>query len=892
MISGNTSVHNGAVRLFWGAPNYGYFDTTNLKKPSYDEYFKMVYPDVMQQTTFELFATDNYSNIEELFSVFDYDELEVFENKFLEFSKSGGVGEFNFETTFKQMFLYNESSTNIVGQNYNTIVKDIANNQLNTVVNTIAGRLNFDILYKRSNPTGFDKNLFNILSSNPSPEIVNRYNIKKYSTTPNSVPGDNVSYSQSLNENPKQWKTMKLYVGFSTITLLDYNEPQNFLTNFFRVFDIAFTVENIILFRNLIKIYGANSIRGDINSLLNSEKSFKNLVSNYLTISANLSGQTFTNFITSLNKKLGITKENTEKVKTVLDGFQSKVELYDMFKAINDKWIAGNNYSKVDTNSDAPLLRDYLFLDRGNRNVGDIFVDISKVNSYLKGADVKSNVFTVVGSIIKDHNFVSFLMPAYINFYGRQTPTGEDDKTPKNTKPDEFANNLFGTFDTVDYQSSKPKMLNIYVDKPSQQTDNKSKANGYKDDGLDITICSDNTIAVDASQKRNYSLENKVVGFAVDFELQNQGVFKKINVSQDLGKATSESLMAQYNLSQSSNGTKTSTQNVSLYNIYKTRSYAASVECMGNAMLQPSMYFVLRNIPLFAGSYFITEVNHNISIDDFSTSISGTRQAAPTLPKVDTLFQTVKKELLTNLGSVYKNKNRQTTGIALPNINNIKDSITNSLKGGRQNSDAATCEKLEEYNNYVKYSSVPIQEFDIEPFVGTINIELTVDIKIKLCIFTIIWIESGLIIDDFTNKVKFYGNNPAGIPLTYYYPNLETYSFKENGINKYMCLKTFDAFGMVGVQYTQAYAMFSSIIDSLFFLRDTFSDNIFNKITNITDSEIFANEFAKVWIEYFPYNKFTETPSIFTDYTSTNSEEYQILLGKIKKAFEIYNKVP
>ena len=33
------------------------------------------------------------------------------------------------------MFLYNESSTNIVGQNYNTIVKDISNNQLNTVVN-------------------------------------------------------------------------------------------------------------------------------------------------------------------------------------------------------------------------------------------------------------------------------------------------------------------------------------------------------------------------------------------------------------------------------------------------------------------------------------------------------------------------------------------------------------------------------------------------------------------------------------------------------------------------------------------------------------------------------------------------------------------------------------
>ena len=140
-------------------------------------------------------------------------------------------------------------------------------------------------------------------------------------------------------------------------------------------------------------------------------------------------------------------------------------------------------------------------------------------------------------------------------------------------------------------------MLNIYVDKPSQQTNNTSKLNGYPDDGLDITNCAGNPIVVSEERKRNYSLENKVVGFVVDFSLQNQGVFKRISVGQDLGKATSESLQAEYNLTQSSAGIKTSTQSVSLYNIYKTRSYNASVEMLGNVMIQPSMYFVLRNIP-------------------------------------------------------------------------------------------------------------------------------------------------------------------------------------------------------------------------------------------------------------------------------------------------------
>jgi hypothetical protein len=546
-------------------------------------------------------------------------------------------------------------------------------------------------------------------------------------------------------------------------------------------------------------------------------------LNDYLVKSNTLSAQTFTNFITKLKNKLGVTEGNPEKIDSVLKGFQSKVELYDMFKAINDKWIAANEYTNSD--DDYPLFKDYLFLDRGNRNVGDIFVDISKVNSYLKGAYIKSNVFTIIGSIIKDHNFVSFLMPSYINFYGRQTPTGSKDSEANETSPIEFANNLFGTFDTVDFQSSSPKMLNIYVDKPSQQLDNKNKTNGYKDDGLDITICADNTIDLSSNQKINYSLENKVIGFAVDFELQNQGVFRKINVSQELGKATSESLLAEYNTANLANGTQTSTQSVSLYNIYKTRSYGASVECMGNAMLQPSMYFVLNNIPLFAGSYFITEVKHTITVEDFTTSISGTRQAAPTLPKVDNLFQTIKKDLLTNLGNVYKNQTVSNTGMP-NNSSQIKDSITNSLIGGKRVNDAITCEKNEAYVGYVKFSGLTIDSQTNQEIITYIKKELPIDDKIKLCIFVTIWIESG---DENTNGINFYGNNPAGVTLTADYEgNLRKFFLINQNRNYYMCLTNSKG-------YTQSYAVFFSLenhIDFLMkerkFLEDFFPD-IFQK---------------------------------------------------------------
>ena len=877
-VLNNPSVHNGAIRLLWSAPNYGYFDTSNLVKPSTSEYFKKVNPEQKQQTTFEILNKDEYSSIEEIFSVFDFDELEIFEKEFLSFCSPNSSD--NLLDLFKNLMKIDVLSAAFDGNvNTNKLIESLSKNQQNNFKNYINSKLGFDVLYKKSNPLGFDKNLFNILSSNPSPEIVNRYQITTYQSTPNSVPSieTGITYEVSKTNYPNEWKAMELYVGFSTINGLKYDATSNYLTNFFSVFNIGFTVENIKTFRKLIKIYGANGIRGG-----SSPVEFKNRVDNFTSNYSDLSGKTFTNFITLLQKKLGVNEPNPETIDSALEGFQSKVELYDMFKAINDKWIAGNDYRKKDNNSDAPLFRDYLFLDRGNRNVGDLYVDIAKVNSYLKGANPKSNVFTVVGSIIKDHNFVSFLIPSYINFYGRQTPSGDIDLKSNETAPNEFANNLFGIFDTVDYQSSKPKMLNVYVDKPSQQLDNKNKTNGYKDDGLDISVCAENPLAISSDQKRNYSLENKVVGFAVDFELQNQGVFKKISVSQDLGKATSESLTAEYNMAQSSTGTKTSTQNTSLYNIYKTRSYNASVESMGNVMIQPSMYFVLRNIPLFAGSYFITEVQHNIGLDDFSTSFTGTRQAAPTLPKVDSLFQTIKTQLLTNLANTYKNQGSTRAGTTA-NVSQIKNAITNSLVGQKVLNASVDCTKNEAYINYVKFTGTG-ETLYVKNVAESIKLSLPTSDKIKICIFTSIWIESG--IDGDIPQLSFYGNNMAGITLDYDYPgDLKGYFLKDQNKNYYQCLTNNNN------SFTQSYAVFADKNLHYNFLIAAYQ-TYFNKVTNITDVEAFANDFSRIWIEFFPYNKVVQTPTIFDDYRTGNVNEYQSLINKIKKAFEIYRGVP
>ena len=56
---------------------------------------------------------------------------------------------------------------------------------------------------------------------------------------------------------------------------------------------------------------------------------------------------------------------------------------------------------------------------------------------------------------------------------------------------------------------------------------------------------------------------------------------------------------------------------------------------MGNALIQPTMYFNVRNIPMFSGPYMITTVKHRITENGFDTSFEGIRQPFYSLPKID-----------------------------------------------------------------------------------------------------------------------------------------------------------------------------------------------------------------------------------------------------------------
>jgi hypothetical protein len=69
---------------------------------------------------------------------------------------------------------------------------------------------------------------------------------------------------------------------------------------------------------------------------------------------------------------------------------------------------------------------------------------------------------------------------------------------------------------------------------------------------------------------------------------------------------------------------------------------------MGNAMIQPMMYFQLDNIPMFHGAYLITKVRHNIKPNYMSTTFTGSRVKASKLPIIDAA--TVYGDILASYG--------------------------------------------------------------------------------------------------------------------------------------------------------------------------------------------------------------------------------------------------
>ena len=971
----NQSMFNGTVRSFWALPTYGYYDNSRVFKHSPKQYLKELLvvdenkqsQNIKQPNYSILGDTNRYHDISEIFSVFEKDILDLFETKFLDFSKS--MYDINdsvdYGLNFQKLMVDMMRIPKQTGVTSTEIVNKIMTQQLDSVNQAITKFLETTQYIQYGNPGNYDRKLFLTFSNY---ELTDPYVWEKYEvTTKNALPtnGGTVTLSTSKTAYPNEWKTLETYIGFSDVPYLEYGNDGSYITDFFVDLNIAFTEENIKRFSPMIKIYATQKLRDYLDSavipsnapnrnsyavltdgniielipgvegkvapvlytpnktlitsgalrkltgknpedkmfnrmivdyygefglednpivtkyirpknLMNKVpyksnfnfENFKKLVDEYINELSGFQDRTLNNLMLRLQVILPSVTTTPEEITTSnLESTLGKLEYWESFKSLNDKWIAGYEFSNK------TLFEDVLMLDRASRNIGDdILVDIYKLKSRLDTLFNDSplvDMLSFAESILIENNFVVMNLPSYVNFYNI-TEVSKNAK-PKLESTSEFANTLFGTFLNVDTRQSSAKMVCTYAGNSSQHLDIKNIDYKFRDDAFDIRK-SDNPLVENQIDKNDYDKSNRVVGFNVDIGTQNQSIFYNFSVGQETGTATAESLEVENMMANMSSGKNSATQSISLYNIYKNRSYTCSLTMMGNALIQPTMYFNLRYVPMFHGPYMITTVNHSISPGNFETVVEGIRQPTASILKIDNYIQTLKVNLLTTIIDKQKVELENAKKLETTNTTN-KEKADETKKNITENKDVDetnSCSKLLK-DKFKKYepidtpvkTTVSPKDLVTKILTRMSNKFVKDDGKLKYAIFYIFYINGYA-----SSKFSSFENNYAQVSLDNEWTNISK--------NKYFCMS---ALKNVSIPY----ATFGSISDHIDFLIDRNKSRMENVKT-----DNFPSELAKFYLQ----NEYPNVPKEVYDnsdkpfYTAKADESIK-LFDKTKKGVNI-----
>lgn len=765
----NKSIQNGNVRSLWSASNNGYFNNQWVKKPKTTEYIKLIDNDKNQQNAFNLINTssdDDYKSIEEIFAIFSKEMLDEFERHFLNFCKKEKdynqivfnpsaknddeyLGSFNIEydnnieRVMKSLLIIDKPN---LGTDSEDDAKSISEKQMENFVNLNKTQITErDVVLKIGNPGRFNRRVFDSFSTNEKIVPIDPIDFSYYveGTVPTSSNATTLLGSQG--NFPDVWSELYLRVGDYSENNIKYSDNGSYITDFFPTMDIKFTKENVRDLSQIIKVFVTEKF--DNNNLTKSDfqQTFDSFMSEQVTYQNNMLNQIFT----TLNKTLPSVKVNNTQVRiSKLDDKDGllKTELWSTFKNFNDRWISGQDVKNK------TLFEQFLFLDKANRPIGDdVVINIEELRYFLKNSNGSASVLSLIGHILEKNNFIFMPTPSYSNFYGRNERVKEGMPDPSFS---DIANNTFGTFLEVDTHTSEPKLLAIYVGKVSE-TINTSPENQnylYGDDSFDITKPSQSPVRASEDGVTNFSNRNKVVAFNVDFGIQNQSIFKSISIDMAQRKNIAPTFQILANMGSQADGQKVAQQSVSLYNFYKSASYNCNVTSMGNVMIQPTMYFNLRYVPMFYGPYLITSVTHDITTRDFVTSFEGVRISKYSLKMPDGLIASVNREIVQN----YLSQVRRiptlagSTGDTVNRANSIKNSTTKS--GSKTEiSDVQKCVACQKISKpYVKLEKTQLNQSNFKTIINS----GTLDDSVKKFIFGIGYVENG-----FNTEVRSVNNN-------------------------------------------------------------------------------------------------------------------------------------
>jgi len=452
-----------------------------------------------------------------------------------------------------------------------------------------------------------------------------------------------------LSINSAQQTQLQNYL--INLATIDKTKLKNFFTNYSNSSDFLYLYnEYLKLFRNYttgVVLTDRGTIQKDLTNgsllstlrtkkvyLINgSYKTFSTINNNPSAVFTNLmSGSNYDNFYTyfrafgaalgaNLNEKQKLIKNETTKAVESLDNDNIKLQFYQSFKSLNDRWLSGDAIdirTETDGNGNSykayfpgitkssavkKLIDSFVFVDRAFNDISNTcLLDLSPLLEFDNSGEI--SVYTMITKLLAHNNFLFFPLQSYIDF-----------------SKDDWQQSFKITLDVSDENTAVPRFVCMYVGGYSSNL--KDKNSEFEDD----------SISFENNQTPTDFNSNKTRAFRVSFGKQNQSIFKSVELNTEEFKETIETFTYFDNLLKN-NASNPTAQGQNLFNIYEQRSYTAGVTALGNFCIQPTQYFELSNIPMFSGAYLILNTKHTLKPNNAETSFTGVRVNRFPLPFV------------------------------------------------------------------------------------------------------------------------------------------------------------------------------------------------------------------------------------------------------------------
>lgn len=332
-------------------------------------------------------------------------------------------------------------------------------------------------------------------------------------------------------------------------------------------------------------------------------------------------------FVDELNRILEVDYEkdsNGNMVRRAKDACNTsnemRMELYRYLKQIYDKWIPSAtesdwNFKKFFDDEGGGGDYKFYFIDSYYNKIGDkLLLNPAKLTERLDTArsfsDIGSSVYSLLGWIYGDNRCMFKCIQNFSDF--------------------SEGNGIYDVFNPLPYSTAFSNLRQgsdfvvVYTYEPSKYLDLNSSE--YTDDGFMLNNEFETPISIKSrGDTKGYY---KIPAFGVTYGKQYQSYFKNISLDTKNAIQTQQAIFAKHAILQGkTSDNKFGVNGQDLFDIYTTQSYTCTVDMMGCAWIQPMMYFVLLNVPMFRGSYMIMKVHHKIVPGDMTTTFTGCRMS-------------------------------------------------------------------------------------------------------------------------------------------------------------------------------------------------------------------------------------------------------------------------